>query len=508
MFIVDTVRTLAATDRVAAVKEGIALTFRELEFRSNALAAYLLETHPGHTPIILWGDKEHDMLCAILAALKIGRPYVVIPDYYPPLRVKLILNSCCPDVILNIGAASFPVEHACIYTASDINSIVSAYAGRCADPSFTVAAQDLVCIFYTSGSTGSPKGVCVSRENIEAFTQWWHGYCDGGIAAPRMMNIASYAFADSVMTIYTLMGSMGATLYAADHAMQQDYKTLLQYILQVDPHYMDCTPSFANLCLKDPRFSSQGLPSMYMLSLGGETLNASIAETLLDRFPRVKVVNAYGATETTIGSTACVITREMIRADQPVSIGTASYNSKVYVVDESGNQLPDGRIGELIIASDMIAMGYYKDPQRTAQAFFTDENALRAFHTHDLAWKQNDHFYCIGRMDNVVKVGGYRVDLGEVEQYLAKADPVQECAVVPVKDGGQVILTCAYIVLKPNYTKGLRTTAAIKTQLRQWLQDYMIPQKLLYLDALVYTATGKIDRQRLCAMAQPGKEMV
>ena len=133
--------------------------------------------------------------------------------------------------------------------------------------------------------------------------------------------------------------------------------------------------------------------------------------------------------------------------------------------------------------------------------YFTAADGRRGFHTRDLVRKEGKLYYYIGRLDNQVKVGGYRVEIEEVERHLSRVDCVAQCAVAPATQDGRVLMLVAYVVLKPHEKKGISTTVSIKKALAEMVQPYMIPQKIVFLDALPRNTNGKIDRPRLKEMS-------
>lgn len=506
MFIIENLKKLALTHRIAAVSrnEG-SISYSELESRSEAMAAFLLEKYPGKNPIILWGDKEHDMLTGVLAALKAGKPYVMVPNYLPQKRVQQIIDGCEPCAVFNVCDIDFPVASCKIYNKEDINQIFNEYAEKTVDSSNWIKPNDLVCIFYTSGSTGVPKGVMITRKNIQAMIDWWYPISNIGIENPKMLNFTPYAFSSSLASIYNGLGMLGATLYAVDKKLAANYPELLEYVFEINPHYFDCTPSFADICLQEDRFNGKFMSDIRQMSVGGEPLPHRIAKKLLEQFPNTQIINAYGATETTIGTTACDVTWDMVNSEKPMPIGYPSFNSECLIWDENGNELPDGEVGELVIISDMITAGYFKDPEKTAKSYFVTENGTRGYHTNDLAWKENGLVYYVGRADNMVKVGGYRVEMEEVERYLSKVSIVAQCAVAPAEEDHRTVMLVAYVVLKPGVKKGLAAITAIKKEMSPLVQSYMIPQKIVFLDALPYNTNDKIDRSKLREMSKVKK---
>lgn len=503
MFILENIKEFSLIDRIAAVSENEgSITYAELESRSEAMAAFLLEMYPDKSPIILSGDKEHDMLTGVLAALKAGKPYVIVPHYLPQKRVQQIIDDCEPCAVFNVSDIDFPISFSAIYNKKDISLIIRQYSGKPVDSSNWVKPDDLVCIFYTSGSTGIPKGVMITRKNIQAMVDMWFPIRNIGINNPKMINFSPYAFASSLGTIYTHMGMLGATLYAVDKKLAANYPMLLEYVLEVNPHYFHCTPSFADICLQDDRFNGEYMSNIRQFSIGGEPLPHRIAKSLLEKFPNIQVMNGYGATETTIGTITCEVTWDMVNSDKPMPIGYPSFNSECLICDENENELPDGEIGELVIISDMITKGYFKDPTRTERSYFVSESGTRGYHTKDLAWKENGLIYYVGRADNMVKVGGYRVEMEEVERYLSKVSIVAQCAVCPAEEDQRTVMLVAYVVLKPGVKKGLAAVAAIKKEMAPLVPGYMIPQKIVFLDALPHNASDKLDRNKLREMSK------
>lgn len=504
MQFVDNIRRFAAENRMALSDPQGTLTFQELDTRSDAIALWLSENLPEKKPVVLWGDKEHDMMCCLFGALKAGRPYVAIPSHYPEIRVAAILNNSGASAIFHIGEISMTVPHPQIFSTRDIDQWVRQYRGMTAPEAGFVQPEDICCIFYTSGSTGAPKGVQISRANLEAMCTWWAPIVDPHIPAQggRALNFASYAFSFSMGMIFYCLATAGLTLHAVSQVMAMDYQTLFQYILQADPHYLPSTPSFSAVCLQDPRFDSQHLPSLRFMVLGGEVLTHGIGQQLLQRFPRTYVCSGYGATETTIGPISCRVTADMLASHKPIPIGYADPHSLAYIASPEGRPLPDGEVGELIVVSEMISLGYLNDPERTSKVFFVTPAGRRGYHTGDLMIRENELFYFIGRKDNQVKVGGYRVELEDVEKNLRQVSLVRNCAVVPVRRGGQVIMLAAFVVPRDPAAPKLKSIIAIKKELGALVQAYMIPQKIVLMADLPKNTSGKIDRVRLTEMAK------
>ncbi|MEA4889048.1 MAG: AMP-binding protein [Clostridiaceae bacterium] len=500
MRILENLRRFADEGRIALVDGSHTLSFSHLNIRSDAIALWLSENIPAHKPIVLWGDKEHDMTCCIFGALKSSHPYVVIPSHYPATRIDVILDDCKAPLIFNISQTDIPGSHPPKYYSGDIDKWVALYQGCRAPDELSAKPEDICCIFYTSGSTGKPKGVQISRSNIETMLDWW-----GSIVTPwlpenggRALNFSSYAFSTSMDNLFYILADRGLTLYAVSRSLAMDYQKLFDYIVQVDPHFQTGTPSFASVCLQDTRFCRDYLPSLRFLVLGGEVLPHTVGRQILQRFPDVFLCNGYGATETTIGTIACRVTDDML-ADtaRPIPIGRTSQESHAWVVNEQGDELPDGQTGELVIVSGMISQGYLNNPERTKQVFFTTTDGRRGFCTGDLVYRRQSLFYYMGRKDNLVKVGGYRVELEDIEKNIRRIPMIHECAVVPVTRENQVIMLAAYVAFQEPVADKLESIIALKKNMAEIMPAYMIPQKIVILNELPKNNSGKIDRASL-----------
>lgn len=195
----------------------------------------------------------------------------------------------------------------------------------------------------------------------------------------------------------------------------------------------------------------------------------------------------------------------MIKGEKQLPMGKTAFNSTAYVVDENGKELGDGKVGELVVVSDMVALGYLNDPVRTAEKFFTTEDGRRGCRTGDLVWREGDIFYYVGRVDNQVKVGGYRVELEDVERHMRRVSLIKECAVAPVMENGRVVMLTAFVIPKDPDAKQLQSIITIKREIAAMVQSYMVPQKIVFVDSLPSNSNNKLDRNALKEMANKSK---
>lgn len=168
----------------------------------------------------------------------------------------------------------------------------------------------------------------------------------------------------------------------------------------------------------------------------------------------------------------------------------------LHLVDEDGRELPDGEAGELLTEGDYVSIGYHNRPDLTAKAFYVAPDGTRGYRTGDLMYRRDGYYYC-GRKDNLVKVGGYRVELEDVESNLRRVDIVETCAVVPAMRGSSVVMLADYVTLSDASRSKIAAIGHIKRELSKLVQAYMVPQKIVILDILPKNNSDKIDRAKL-----------
>jgi D-alanine--poly(phosphoribitol) ligase subunit 1 len=239
------------------------------------------------------------------------------------------------------------------------------------------------------------------------------------------------------------------------------------------------------------------IPTLRRFLFCGETLAPETAAQLLTRFPEAEVWNTYGPTEATVATTSVRVDRALLDRWSPLPVGKAMPGTLVEILDESGAVLREGDRGEIIIAGPNVSPGYLHRPELTAKAFFTYEG-LPAYRTGDSGRFEDGMIFFDGRMDNQVKVNGYRIELGDLEANLRALPEIADAVVLPVEKGGRIDSLAAFVVLAGERTgSDFEISARLKTQLGERLPAYMAPRKFHFLDAFPMTANGKADRRKL-----------
>lgn len=487
-------------DRYAFTNQSKSVTYRDLWRQSGNLAAYIQEkSEQVQSPVIVFGHMAPEMIISFIGSVKAGHPYIPVDQSIPNERIKKIIESSKAEFFIATeefdkeSLAEYPIKYV---NQSELSDVLINDQAACTEDCW-VKEEDSFYIIYTSGSTGNPKGVQITANNLQSYVDWM--LSDFSIENRGVfMNQAPFSFDLSVMDLYPSL-STGGTLFAVTKEMIANPKVLFTEFQQSNIEVWTSTPSFAQMCLMESTFTQEMLPKLEVFLFCGEVLTAETARQLKERFPRAKVYNLYGPTEATVAITMVEVTSELLENHSVLPIGKCKGDSQLYVVDEEGNELPNGEKGEMIIAGPSVSKGYLGEKELTDRVFFM-KNGMRAYRTGDVGLKKNGLYYYQGRIDFQVKVHGYRMELEEIECNLVKSQFIKACVVTPVYREDKIDFLTAYVVPSDHsFEKEYQLTSAIKKELAQLLPAYMIPRKFIYCQQLPMTANGKVDRKKLTA---------
>ena len=472
-------------------------TYGDLKKDSDSLAAHIDRLGlPDKSPVVVFGGQEYEMLATFVALTKSGHAYIPIDSHSALERVAAIVEVAEPSLIIAINDFPLADVTAPIFSAEQVQTAFR--EGASYELSHPVQGDDNYYIIFTSGTTGKPKGVQISHNNLLSFTNWM--ITDKEFATPerpQMLAQPPYSFDLSVMYWAPTL-ALGGTLFALPSAVTQDFKQLFETILSLPIAIWTSTPSFADMALLSNDFNSQKLPQLTHFYFDGEELTVKTARKLRDRFPQARIINAYGPTEATVALSAVAVTDEMLQNCKRLPIGYTKADSPTSVIDEEGQKVPNGQQGEIIVCGPAVSKGYLNNPEKTAEAFFEFEG-LPAYHTGDVGSMTDEGLLLYGgRMDFQIKFNGFRIELEDVSQNLNKSKYVESAVAVPrYNKDHKVQNLLAYVILKDGvaeqFEREIDITKAIKEDLQDIMMSYMMPSKFLYRETLPLTPNGKID---------------
>ncbi|MFC9570174.1 amino acid adenylation domain-containing protein [Bacillus velezensis] len=457
------------------------LRYGEVNRKANALAWELISL--GVKPndrVAIMASLEAETIIGILGVLKSGAAYVPIDPATPKERIEHILNDAAPKVILT--------REKTMETEVPLISMNLEDLGENAEnPACAVEKDDIAYVIYTSGTTGKPKGVAVTRGNLDHYLS----YADQEYQkeACTTVLITSLSFDLSVTSLFLPLISGGSLLLKggdAEERLRAAFKDNRVTFLKLTPSHLKMLETYAD---------GVDVPNLETLIVGGEEFTTDTArktQKLLG--DSVKIHNEYGPTETTVGCCDYIYSSEKDKG-LSVGIGRPIANMQLYILNEMelcGIGIP----GELCIAGDGVAKGYLNQPELTAQKFIDNPYGEgKLYRSGDLArWLPNGEIEYLGRIDEQVKIRGYRIELSEIESVLRNQPGISDVAVVALEVGGDKSI-CAYLI--PTNQEQQLDMSEIKNDLRDKLPEYMLPGFMMQIDALPLTSNGKLDAKAL-----------
>ncbi|TCP59426.1 amino acid adenylation domain-containing protein [Tumebacillus sp. BK434] len=471
-------------ERIAVVSEAGHVTYAELNARANALANALVTRGVGPGVLVaLCAERSVEMVVGLLGVMKAGGAYVPVDPGYPAERIAYMLADADAKLLLTQEHLldKLPVEKGATIC---LDKFVEACEEPCSIPNAT--EDDPAYVIYTSGSTGQPKGVVIPHRAIVNHMRWMQQQFPL-TADDVVLQKTAFSFDASVWEFYAPLFA-GAQLVLARPGGQADPAYLVQAVQTHGVTTLQVVPSMLKLMLEEPNV--EACVSLRRLFCGGETLTAEHVQTFHARL-RGQLVNLYGPTEAAIDTTFHICAPE--DAQSTVPIGKPIAGAEVYVLDAAQQLVPVGVPGELYIGGAGLALGYLKKPEQTEQKFILHPyGAGRLYRTGDsVRWREDGSLEFLGRLDDQVKLRGFRIELAEIEAMLRGHEEVQEAAVV-LRDQR----LAAYVVGAGE--------ADLRTFLKARLPEYMVPSAFVALDRLPLTANGKVDRNALPAPVWTG----
>ncbi|MBL6449338.1 amino acid adenylation domain-containing protein [Fulvivirga sp. 29W222] len=468
-------------DKVALEYLETKLTYKELNEYANRLANHLIgKGVEKGTLVPIHFDKSPQMIIAILSVMKAGGAYVPLGHKDPEERLRKIVGMANMTIgLCEVEPSVETVEWISIGQLNDIfpNESVS-------NPDVQIAGQDLAYVIFTSGSTGEPKGVMVEHSGISNYI---HNQTDLFKIddSERILQFSDYTFDASIEQIFLAL-TMGATLVLIPGAYRLDKELFEQFLKQKQLTHLHATPSFLKV-LTPGKYGG-----LRRVVCGGEICDKQLAEEWVNY---CQFYNKYGPAEATI--TVCEYqcsANDLQKGVNSVPIGKPVANTNLYVLNELGQQVPTGVLGELHIGGVQVARGYLNNEDLTASHFVQNpyNSAEKLYKTGDLVrFLPDGNLEFVGRHDEQLKVRGYRIEIAEIERALLDAPGVLEGVVLVVEEASNTQLA-AYVVMERVFDP-----AAIKEALKSELPEYMIPGIIVELESIPLLPSGKVDKKQL-----------
>lgn len=474
-------------------------TYAELIAASDRIALYLRQQDlQENAPILIYGDQSFNMIASFLGCVKSGHAYIPVDVHSPEERLLQITAIAQPALALEVVPLPVSLGQLPVLRAETLQHLIQSDVPAAYGDAHWVGLDENYYIIFTSGTTGVPKGVQISHDNLLSYVNWM--LTDFGLlTGVRALSQAPYSFDLSVMDLYPTL-CLGGTVVALRKEITDQFKLLFAALPKLKVNLWVSTPSFADICLLDPQFDSDHYPELTHFCFCGEELTVRTAKTLLQRFPKAAVYNTYGPTEATVAVTGIRITPKMCQQYPRLPIGRAKADTRVYVGDSTDKSTTNTAAGELMIEGPSVSRGYLNNEAKTAKAFFKGTNG-RGYRTGDLGFvdEQGLIFYR-GRLDFQVKLHGYRIELEDIDQNLQQLHAVKQASTVPrYNPQHQVTQLIAYVVPEEKTADIAQLTRAIKAALSQQIMSYMVPQRFVFQEKLPLTANGKVDRKTLIA---------
>ncbi|WP_274918227.1 non-ribosomal peptide synthetase [Streptomyces sp. WZ-12] len=492
-------------DAVAAVHGGRQWTYQELNSHANRLGRALLAqglTREGVVAVVT--ERNLDWMAAVLAVFKAGGVYLPIEPHFPPDRIAAVLTRAeCRLVLTEPGStatldqalAALPDTH-----SLDIHTVLADDDLGTDDLGVDVGADQLAYIYFTSGSTGEPKGAMCEHAGFlnHLYAKIGDlGIIEGSVVAqtaPQCFDISLWQLVSALL--------VGGRTHLVEQKVILDVPRFVDTLADGRITVLQVVPSYLEAVLTHLELHPSQLPDLRCVSVTGEELKTELAQRWFGAVSGIRLVNAYGLTETSDDTNHEVM--EGAPDDGRIPLGPCVNNVRVYIVDDNLEPVPLGAPGQIVFSGVCVGRGYVNDPERTRDAFLDDPHypGQRLYKGGDYGrWLPGAKLEFLGRRDAQVKVRGFRIEIGEIENALLRAPGVRDGAVTVAGDHQSKRLVAFYSGPQPLHTESLRK------QLAKSLPSYMVPGTFHWREQLPLTANGKIDKKALTALANQPEDV-
>nr|WP_284676479.1 non-ribosomal peptide synthetase [Vibrio sinus] len=490
-------------DAIAIRCEERSMTYRDLNEKANRLARRIKSSGVSkrQSVAILMEKTEHTIV-SIFAVMKAGACYVPIDVTLPEQKIRFILQDSKTSCILIAGKSNQLTESLSLQFTYDCIDVIETHTDEMLSVSTNLELDDRweetpAYIIYTSGSSGAPKGVCVSHAQISH-------YCRSISPILQQAPFARYGAFSSLTTdlahtmVFPSLIGQGELVILTRTQLESPEK-LAEFLEEYPLDCMKITPTHLSALLTSDCASSY-LPKK-LLVLGGERLPISLVKRVRALNPRCDIINHYGPTECTVGVTTYSLPSDWAKINLKYApIGKPLSSSHVLILDEQGALVAPNMAGEICVGGDQLAIGYLGLTEETQKRFIAHPyiKGERLYRTGDKGRLLADgNLEYLGRLDRQCKIRGYRVELAGVEHGIQQLNYVRQVAVVQQSPGEEEARLVAYVVLNRDHHTGSEVKEQLKADLIRNLPSYMQPEAWVWLDALPMNASGKVNYRAL-----------
>ncbi|WP_429933047.1 AMP-binding protein [Agrobacterium vitis] len=485
-----TMRLHMDRDTVALVNGKQTLTYHQLGQRVAAIhKALSVQRTPGQ--VLVRGHKETDVVAAMIASTLAGRGFVFAEANYPAARIQQIIETCGCTIMVNVVANEdvYPIPQIDSFDLGDevLSPIV-------------LEAEDEEALFYitfTSGSTGQPKGIPISRSNFSTFADWIKPIVDQSAGGSHAcINHASMAFDMSMSDIWPALFS-GRAIYLLDHCNNTNpYAniSLLNRNCALSAGTLMSTPAFLAIMLEAPQFKAERLPHLRAFWLGGEGVPKPLLKRLRQAFPDCQIYHAYGPSEVTCVTHCILLDDTDFHGDDPLPLGIGQ-EGNLALVDTGDGVLRQSGQGEIVLLGGQVA-GHYLPKSHANNVNFSVHEGQRSYRTGNLGViSESGGLTIVGRIDRQIKLNGYRIELGEIEQCALEVAGVFTAVVVP-----QLASSKSLVLVVSGEALNEASKEVLRMHIEARLPAYMRPSRIEIDQNIHLSLSGKIDRLKMMSL--------
>ena len=489
-----------APDEIAVIFEENRITYNELNQKANCIAKILrIKGVSANSIVGIFIDRSIEMIIAILGVLKSGGTYLPLDPSYPHNRIATFISDSKPLTILTTDELYKSnmelVESSGLKSGQIvfINELINEAQNKFyPNPENKNTPDDIAYILYTSGSTGMPKAVMIPHKNVIRLL--FNSKIQFEFSQKDIWTMFhSYCFDFSVWEMYGAL-LYGGKLVVVPKIKAQDPTVFLEILIKHKVTVLNQIPTaFYNLSYAESKKPERDLKIRYVI-FGGEALKPTNLKTFMKRYPNTKLINMYGITETTVHSTIKEV-NSVMAGTNACNIGVPIPTTTIYIFDKNKQLVPIGTKGEIYVGGEGVAKGYLNRPELTDERFIINpykKDELIYKSGDSGRWYANGEIEYLGRYDDQIKIHGFRIEIGEIENKIISFEDIEDAVVLAKEnENGDKSLT-AYIVSehKINFSN-------LRNYLVALLPQYMVPANYVLLAKMPLTASGKVDRKAL-----------